>query len=388
MTNPVKTKRIAARMALAMLTLALTFIVADTVVRVAARKAGGVAPETALLQNDPDIDAWVHVPNSSAMTHWRGTAPHRVSFNAFGFRGPYPMTLEKPKEVIRILALGGSSTEGGFVADGKTWPEVLQRELDRVVGSGRVEVINLGTSGYSTKTSLANFKKRGLPLKPDVVLLYHANNDFFGYLQTYLKDQVQVEESFVDYEARKASWLERLLCKSIILDRINRHRYSLGGTRNQAYLREYWADPDKIGLDVSGAETATMRALQELEGLSKTNGFEIVIGRQATLIKPDISDKELYAMWEILRMRHNGKRLAWSVFMDGLAGVKDSQKKFAVENSLTYVDVEAVVPKDLEHFIDHVHYTEQGEEAVGKAWAEGLLRSGGVLRRLSRKSGE
>jgi len=373
----------ASRLVLAILALGVTFIIADTLVRIAARKAGGVSPETTLLQNDPDIGAVVHVPNSSAITHWRGTAPHPVSFNAFGFRGPFPLTLEKPEGVIRILTLGGSSTEGGFVADGKTWPEVLQRALDKTVGGGKVEVINLGTSGYSTKTSLANFKKRGLPLKPDMVILYEANNDFFGYIQSYLKSELSTDESFIDYESRKASRLEKILCKSIIIDRINRHLYSRGGKRNQVYLREYWSDPNKTLLNLTGVEIPTVHALQEFEELAKLHGFKLVIGRQATLIKPEISEKELYAMWEILRMRHGGKRLAWSVIMDGLNRVKDAQKQFAKDNGLTYVDVESVVPKDLEHFIDHVHYSERGEESVGKAWAVNLIKSERELLRIA-----
>jgi hypothetical protein len=114
------------------------------------------------------------------------------------------------------------------------------------------------------------------------------------------------------------------------------------------------------------------------------NRFRLVVGRQATLIKPVISEQELFAMWEILRMRLDGKRLDWSVFVEGLNRIKDAQKKFAQENGVGYVDVEVAVPKDLDHFLDHVHYTDEGEKAVGKAFAKGLLADSEVIRILGR----
>lgn len=364
-----------------LLVLALTFVVADTVVRIAAHRGAVQEPEKDLFVQDPEIGAWVHVPNSSAVASWRGTAPHRVSYNAFGFRGPYPKTFEKPAGIIRIVVLGESSTEGGLVEDGKTWPEVLQRELDRALGTGRVEVINMGTSGYSTAVSIRNFKKRGLPLKPDIVLVYHGNNDFFGWLQARFKADLVLEESYVDYENRNASWLERLACKSIILDRLNRHWYARGGERNRTYLRNYWADADKTTLDLAGVESGSVRALQELIEMGKTNGFRVVVGRHATLIKPEINEQELYAMWEILRYRHKGKRLAWSVFVDGLDRLKEAQRRCAEANGAVWLDVEARVPKTLECFIDHVHYSEAGEKFVGSAFAGGIqLRSSRMAR--------
>ena len=265
--------------------------------------------------------------------------------------------------------LGESSTEGAFVADGRTWPEVLQRELDKTLGTGRVEVINMGTSGYSTEVSLRNFRKRGLPLKPDVVVVYHGNNDFFGWFQSHFEEDLVLEDAYVDYENRKASWLERLLCKSIILDRLNRHHYSRGGERNRAYLREYWQDPNKTLMDLSGVESGSIKALQELIGLGRTNQFAVVVGRHATLIKPEINEKELYAMWEILRYRYKGRRVDWRVFVDGLNRLKEAQRQCSVSNNATWLDIEAQVPKTLECFIDHVHYSETGEEAVGCAFA-------------------
>jgi len=257
-------REIAKKTALVVVAVLIAFVLADTALRLVARHTAAANPEETMFRTDPDIGAWVHVPNSSAIVQWRWSKPHRVSFNTFGCRGPYPKTLEKPAGVIRIIVLGESSTEGGLVEDGKTWPEVLQRELDHAIGTGRVEVINFGTSGYSSLISVKNFQKRGIPLKPDIVIVYHGNNDLFTWLQERFKADLSVDESYVDYEARAAPWCEKLLCKSIIIDRINRNLYSQNSNRSRKYLDEYWADSDKTTVDLTGVERNTIKSLSDL----------------------------------------------------------------------------------------------------------------------------
>jgi hypothetical protein len=110
------------------------------------------------------------------------------------------------------------------------------------------------------------------------------------------------------------------------------------------------------------------------------------VGRHATLVKPELSEGEVFAMWEILRYRYKGRRLAWRVFVDGLDHLKICQRQYCQTNGIIWMDIESVVPKTLHCFIDHVHYSEAGEEAVGKAFARGLLaepRLAGILVRDS-----
>lgn len=356
---------------LACVAFLIAFCCVDSILRIIMRHS--VKPELDMFVNDPDIGANVHVPNSVTIGHWRGTPPHRVSYNSFGFRGPNPKKNKKEPGVVRILTLGGSSTEAAFVEDGKTWSEVLQRELDKVTKTSQVEVINLGTGGYSSPMIIKNFRKRGLPLRPDIVILYEANNDFFGPYIQHLGSSITTDESFVDYENRSSSMLEQLFCKSIIIDQINRHLYYKGGARNRAYLDDYWRDPCKTNLSLDGIENYSTKPLQSLYDMSLTNGFTIIVGRQASLVKSALSRDELCAMWEILRMRYKGVRLTWNTITEGLTRVKDAQKSFALNHGLEYLDIESAVPKDLAFFIDHVHYTPKGEEAVGQAFAHGIV---------------
>ncbi len=97
--------------------------------------------------------------------------PHDPRVNEIGFRGE-EVTLEKPDNTYRILCLGGSTTWDEY-------PALLQKELkpDFAARGLNLEVLNGGNVFYTSMESLINFATRGLPLKPDAIVVYHGIND-------------------------------------------------------------------------------------------------------------------------------------------------------------------------------------------------------------------
>jgi len=94
--------------------------------------------------------------------------------NAQGFRGE---DFAPPRQgfALRVVALGASSTFGYGVADHETWPARLERVLARHVPA--VEVLNLGIPHSTSANVVALFQAEGLPLEPDVAVLYGGAND-------------------------------------------------------------------------------------------------------------------------------------------------------------------------------------------------------------------
>src|SRR5688572_7904796 len=74
--------------------------------------------------------------------------------NSLGFRGP-----EKPPDIsgrLTIVTVGGSTTECAYLADGKTWTDVLSFQLrDSFPG---IWVNNAGLQGHSTFGHIALIK--------------------------------------------------------------------------------------------------------------------------------------------------------------------------------------------------------------------------------------
>lgn len=94
-------------------------------------------------------------------------------FNAFGYRGPYPVSIQKKRK--RILLLGDSYTLGW----GSNWKECLAGLLQINFDSLDIEVIDAGyKASCSPDTYYAFMEKEGWKLKPDLVCLFlYSGND-------------------------------------------------------------------------------------------------------------------------------------------------------------------------------------------------------------------
>jgi lysophospholipase L1-like esterase len=92
-----------------------------------------------------------------------------VRINRMGFRGA-EFAVPKPPGTFRVLALGDSFTEGMQVAEREL---VTSRLQDAFAGAEpRVEVLNLGVSGYGTDDELDVLARYGPELEPDLVLVF------------------------------------------------------------------------------------------------------------------------------------------------------------------------------------------------------------------------
>jgi lysophospholipase L1-like esterase len=105
-----------------------------------------------------------------------------VHINALGFRGP-ETSEAKPKGTRRVLILGDSTVYGHGVKE----TEVFGRRLDTALGED-VEVINLGTPGYSTAQSINLMAMRGWALEPDLVVIANlwSDNNFDSFVDKQL----------------------------------------------------------------------------------------------------------------------------------------------------------------------------------------------------------
>jgi hypothetical protein len=362
--------RLARRIVFSLMTVLGCMVILDTAYRVYVRALRPPGQE-AIFEPDPVLGRR-HVKNAKAVVReWDKPTPNRLSINAFGFRGPNPRTLEKPPGTIRVIVQGGSTTEDIFVDDGRTWPEQLQAKLNARLKTDRIEVINMGTSGYTAANCLKDFKLNGLQLKPDVVIAYHGVNDFRKTMAA-LNDLEEVE-AHVNYRGRQTTWLSRLLCQSSIIDTLNRTCYYRGG---RAYTLDYWNDPDKCAVNVAGIEEPAIQAVEQLLQLSEDHGFKLVIGRQATLMKPMLSEEEVTRMWRVFRWKYQGKCIRWDSFLEGRNRVVDAQARFAERHGLVYIDTEARVPKTVEYFVDDAHTYENGADAISDSFADGLVNAG------------
>jgi len=137
-----------------------------------------------LTPNDPlAADIWAqpavaYLPHVSLEVTYRdGVA--QFATNQFGFRDDETV-VPKPKELVRIICIGGSVTVEG-TANHLTYPAYLEEILRDRCDSDRIEVINCGVAGIRAADQLARVEDY-LSLEPDLVLEHGDVSDLFAAL--------------------------------------------------------------------------------------------------------------------------------------------------------------------------------------------------------------
>lgn len=109
--------------------------------------------------------------------------------NSDGMHSTVEYTIPKPKNTIRLAALGDSFTYGMHVNTSDAWPNYLERLLQTHApcgGDRSYEVINMGVPGYDFMYEVERFRVHGLAYQPDVVLWMLIDNDFLD-VNEYMK---------------------------------------------------------------------------------------------------------------------------------------------------------------------------------------------------------
>jgi GDSL-like lipase/acylhydrolase family protein len=92
-------------------------------------------------------------------------------FNNFGFIGG-DFTYEKPPAIVRVAALGGSTTADGY-------PAIMESFMNHNTGDDaeRYEVLNFGMGYWTSAHSLVNFVLNVVDFRPDYVIVHDGWND-------------------------------------------------------------------------------------------------------------------------------------------------------------------------------------------------------------------
>lgn len=151
------------------LILAAIVLIALPVLAEVGLRIAGVEFEPQLYQPNRER-GWVLRPDATGVV--TGENKQAVRIDSLGFRDR-ERSYEKPHGTFRIAVLGNSWTEALQVPLEKTYPAVLEQELNSRVcfGGEHVEVLNFGVAGYSTAQELLTLRQEVWKYKPDLILL-------------------------------------------------------------------------------------------------------------------------------------------------------------------------------------------------------------------------
>lgn len=293
-------------------------------------------------------------------------AEQAITHNSLGFRGP-EITEQKPRGVFRVMCLGGSSTYGhGPMSNETTWPYRLQVRLAGARPDMRIEVINGGCQGYTSYESLTNYAFRGIPLEPDLVLVYHAINDMRGAL--YENVQTDNTHRRAVFKRYHQTWLDKswtyLTLRAYLTDYRDNQK-DLGSWVIADYDERKGKDKFRWTSD-RGFDNFE-RNLNSIISLARGNGARVVLGTQA--IKAATLNN-VGSRAEQLSGFENANRIIREVA--GARGVTLCD----LGPTLTQEGLDRVAQKKLEIFTNDVHVTDIGADRIAIEFAASILNAG------------
>ncbi len=147
-------------------------------------------------------------PNQQKRLLFPGHKPYEATINDLGLRDTGVISsFKNPDEYKqRILCIGDSFTFGLFVDDDKTYPYLLQQELN----STGTLVLNAGIGNTGIKDHWYYLKEKGIQLDPHIVII-----NFFGNDLDDLRREVPFYEE-IKNDAPEKWWVKSNFFRSIL----------------------------------------------------------------------------------------------------------------------------------------------------------------------------
>jgi lysophospholipase L1-like esterase len=298
--------------------------------------------------------------------------------NAQGFRGKENVSEEKPSGVLRVMAVGGSTTFDTTVSgDLRAWPARLQFYLRELAPEKRVEVINAGVPGYRDVDNLIRLETELYRYRPDVILLYEVHNDLYEALKaasgapegaTDRPDEMPVATPW-------GRWLSRsslLYMKLINLSKVA--RFKSAGRRSAV-------SPEEMSARLAGAlargATDFARTLTAFVAVANSLGIHVVmpevgnVSGAGTLAE---TDPEIRQVWEV-----NFPFTTPEVVLGGYLRFNDAVRRVAgCAASATYLPTAGFGLRGTRWYApyDPIHSNDPGADRMGRKMAEALIARG------------
>lgn len=294
-----------------------------------------------------------------------------IMINSLGFRGP-EISVSKPAGTVRIAFLGASTT---FCAEASSnaavWPNLVVEALRRHFPDSHFDYVNGAVPGYTVASSTRNLELRVAPLKPDVIVIYHATNDLSGEL----RDIAAKQSGSTSIAPPESSWLARhsllwnLVAKNLrlMLARSAAESGAGGSVR---------IDPESLGAEFRKDLTTLVRA-------AKATGAMVAVVTFSTQLRAD-QDKA-------------ARRTAMQSAVLYMPGIDFEQLlaayrryntiigEVATSENALLVGGEDRIPGNPMHFTDSVHFTDAGNWEQASRVSEILLESPDLSARVTRR---
>jgi len=294
------------------------------------------------------------------------------SKNSVGFRGEEPAMAEKG--ALRIVAIGGSTTECLFLSDGHDWPALVGANL-RAEGE-KVWINNAGLDGHSTFGHALLFDEFVAPLKPDFTLYLVGLNDLSRLVDSeHTAAQIRSGLIFTSVEGffKSVAAYSDLAALALHLYRVLKaqlnglpHKAVDLTTVPQGQARERGVET-YLAMHRTKYLPGYEARLRDLVARTRKAGSEPALITQPALYGPGHDPVTGVDLSSAIIGRRSGLTI-WR----RLEIYNDVTRKVAAELNTPLIDLARKMPKDSTFFYDWNHYTNAGAAQVARIVTDGL----------------
>ena len=278
-----------------------------------------------------------------------------IKINSLGFRGD-EFTAEKPPKTVRIACVGASTTFCSEVSNNAaTWPARLQALLQAKYPDVNIEVINAGVGGYVITDSLKNLEHRVLPLEPDLVIYYEANNDMALDTRNLASERGVIGKT----DSYRSPFSKFMSERSLLYDLVNKNLVVIF-SRRDVTTGKLTHLPDDLPDRFVGQ-------LEVMHNMLSERHIPLVLScflpkyrrdqpRETQIANADVAF--YYMPWMTI-----------DSLLDGVDLYNDAIVRFALSHQIPVVEDRTSIPADDAHFADFVHLRDAGCEAMAERFA-------------------
>lgn len=315
----------------------------------------------------------IHHPDPE---HIRGiTGPSAFTTGSDGVR---PATPSASNPTIRVLCIGGSTTECVYLDDAETWPALVGQQLGRDVWVG-----NVGISGFYTQDHLHFLQHAPLLRSSNALIVQPGINDLWRFLageedHTDFGRFESTEENPHPHDMRPAPyrplWTRSRLIQLFHTLRADpppvEVREGIGGQEYQIRRekRAHAVLTDQLP-DLSEGLAGYRNRLLEIINICVKSDVPVLFTTQPVLWRDDLSHEDASLCW--FGWLPDGRYLSLGALRAAMDRYNEVLRETCREAGVPFVDL-SPMNGDPRWFYDDCHFTEAGAVEVARRIAPEL----------------
>jgi lysophospholipase L1-like esterase len=340
-------------------------------------------------------------PLPEVMVGVEGVSEFRV--NSLGVRGTEP-----PEEGIRILTLGGSTTECLYLDQAESWPHLLGNHLNEKKTGGPVWVGNAGKTGVSSREHRLQVPilLKDIPDIDTLILLVGVNDvllrlalddqydpDFVvkpgsrEFLMSRAFDIVRspTEQSHIPFFPRKFFGLGIRFAGNLIgIDQNPESIHLVEDESGKMYLSRREYRRNRIGTretlpDLSTGLREYEKNLTDCLEAAREKEVRLIWVSQPVLWEEGLAEEYENLLWTGGVRSISGQDLEYystGALSRAISMYNRKLEDLAISADIPFLDLASLLPKDTTVFYDDCHFNEEGSKKVAALIGDFLIELG------------